>query len=125
MDNRTLAWTYKLKNYIEEAKREQEQRSDINKKYLWRSYGISLVLTIFANIIFALSDNMDVSLSIVYFVLFPYAKIVYDILIGFKFSYKGNKQGIYPIYFMQLHYLLLFLVYIFCPVWHSLCSRKR
>ena len=99
LDKRTVEWAYKLGDDLEDGRKEQKQFREINKKYMWKSYGISLTLTIVSAFIFNLIDDRDMSLLIVYFISFPFAKIVYDLLLGFKFSYKANKQEIFPINF--------------------------
>ena len=95
----TTEWSYKLEDDMKEAREEEKRHSEIDSKYFWKSYGVSLILIVFAAFFSNLLDDMDTSLIIVYFILFPFAKFVYDLLFGFKFTYKINKQNFAPVYY--------------------------
>jgi len=80
-----------------------------------KSFGISFIITVVALIFFSMTND-STSALIVFFILYPFAKIVYDILLGFKLSFKIKKQDFSTIYLTQFHYLLNFLVYMFSLV---------
>lgn len=106
----------RLKNQLyPNVQREQKSNNRrINRDYMLKSYGYSLILAIVAIFLFVIPDSssVDTLYVIVSFILYPFAKAIYDVLIGFKIKDKLEKQSgvthfLYT--FMYICHLLLFL----------------
>lgn len=87
----------------------------ITKKYFLNAYGISFLIACFCWFIPVWGD---INLIIASFFLFPFAKVLYDAIIGFKFDEKIKKQEIIAIPgsitgLIYMFYLLLFLFSFF------------
>lgn len=86
----------------------EEDNKEINGKYMLKAYIISLIISIFAYIFF----SAEIDFLILSFLFYPFAKIFYDNILGFKLSYKWKKQEMNFLYGIHVfHYLLNILVY--------------
>lgn len=82
----------------------------ITKEYFLDTYGISLCIAGFSWIILSIED---ITLIIGSFLLFPFAKVLYDAIIGFKLDEKVKKQESLIIYFYGLIYTVYLLLFLF------------
>src|SRR5699024_8253910 len=82
----------------------------ITKEYFLDTYGISLCIAGFSWIILSIEA---IALSIGSFLLFPFAKVLYDAIIGFTLDEKVKKQESLIIYFYGLIYTVYFLLFLF------------
>ncbi|MFD1414479.1 STM3941 family protein [Oceanobacillus jeddahense] len=74
-------------------KKMEKIQSQVNGSYFLKAYGISLLLMGGAFLMFHWSDQGNyTSLLIVSFILYPYAKVIWDVLLGFRLSYKMDKD---------------------------------
>ena len=90
--------------------------NEINQEYFKKNYILSLILAIFSMVLFYSGEkNMNSpNYMITSFVLFPFAKLMFDVMIGFKLKSTIEKQP-NPIkyvyhFFYLIGYFLLFLV---------------
>ncbi|WP_130860045.1 STM3941 family protein [Gracilibacillus phocaeensis] len=109
LDSRAVAANYTIHDQMKAELKEEKRRREINSKYIGKAYGFGLILAMFTYFLFHLSNAVDLAYIVVSFVLYPFAKMIYDILIGFRFSDKMDSS----IYLAQFHYLLNFIVYLF------------
>lgn len=87
----------------------------INQEYFMKNYLLSLILGAFALLLFYWDEGNMSSLTyiIVSFILFPFAKLLLDVIVGFKLRTIMEKQT-YTIYYVyQLIYLVYFLLFLF------------
>lgn len=93
----------------------KKRHDRVNRKYMLRSYGYSLIMTGVASLFFYWGDELDKnsSLLIVSLILFPFAKLIYDVLVGFKLDDWIDKQSFIVIYVYQFKYLIHFFIYLF------------
>src|SRR5699024_4654760 len=82
----------------------------ITIKYFLQSYGISLLLAAFSLFILAIGDILTIIVS---FVLFPFSKVLYDAIIGFKLDEKIKKQDSIIIHIYVLIYTVYLLLFLF------------
>jgi len=96
--------------------KKQKLNDRVNKKYFLGSYGYSLIFAILALFLFFLTHG-DVGyfiLIIIQFILFPFAKLVYDLLIGFRVSdYIDKQEHAITIYIERVLFIVHLIVYIF------------
>lgn len=111
----------RLREQMKADKEEQKERSQVNGKYLLQSYGISLLLTAGAFLMFywsGESDDNNTFLLIFCFILYPYAKVIWDVLVGFKLRYKADKDETSFLYRLVLfiHILLYLFSVVLAPL---------
>ena len=82
----------------------------ITQKYFLEAYGISLLIAGFSWIILSIQD---MTMIIGSFLLFPFAKVLYDAVIGFKLDGKLKKQDSIVIAFYGLIYTVYLLLFLF------------
>src|SRR5699024_8380784 len=78
--------------------------NQINQEYFKKSYLLGLVLTIFSMVLFYWGDK-DMSSAyyvIISFVFFPFAKLMFDAMIGFKLKSTIENQSNTNKYVYQL-----------------------
>ncbi len=92
----------------------EEKEDNITHDYFIRSYRTSLFISIFIIIIFYLigDETGAIPIVLVLFVLYPFAKLIYDLLIGFKINRIVEKQVDINIYFWELYFLIDLIIYI-------------
>lgn len=93
---------------------ERKQKSEINSTYFLRAYGFSLLVTVIGFFLFRNGDTSNYGYFLVTsFLLYPFAAVIYDRLIGFRLKSKLNRQttGFAPL--TQLHYVLYLIIYFF------------
>lgn len=113
LDKRTVSWANKISDQLKNNQKQKRLYRKIDHKYIKKSLIISLILTIISAFLIDLIDSR--ALIIVFFISFPFAKMVYDLLIGFHITFKiDNEIGI-TLYLRQVHYLAYFFVYMFGP----------
>lgn len=91
------------------TKNSSRLKDKISKEYFLQTYGISFLIACFSLFILSIDDMTWIIGS---FLLFPFAKIVYDVIIGFKIDEKMKKQDtLVPAFYGLIYtiYLLLFL----------------
>lgn len=91
--------------------------NQINQDYFMKNYLLSLIITIFLFLLFYLNDQdmSSLNISIASFILFPFAKLMFDIVIGFKLNAYFEKQSDRLNYAQKLVYVVylpLFLLSI-------------
>lgn len=96
---------------------EKQKLSDrVNKKYFFGAYGYSLIFAILALFFFFLTQG-DIGyfiLIIIQFILFPFAKLVYDLLIGFRVNdYIDKQEHAITVSIERLLFIVHLVVYIF------------
>lgn len=104
---------YDRKEQLRETNRTKDSlklEDKITKDYFLSTYSISLLIAGFSWYILAMKD---ITLIIVSFLLFPFAKVLYDAIIGFKIDEKMKKQDSVFIYFYRLIYTIYLLLFIF------------
>src|SRR5690625_7808835 len=78
------------------------QKTDrrVNRKYILQAYAHSLILTGLASPLFysATGDDNNITFLIISLIFYPFAKVFYDILIGFRLDDKIKKQLVKIIY---------------------------
>ncbi|ASN06077.1 STM3941 family protein [Virgibacillus necropolis] len=90
----------------------QKSYRQVNGKYMLKSYGLSLILTGVSFLFFYWANADDyIPFLFVSFIMYPFAKIIYDVLLGFKFDYKMAKQSFISVYFYQLRFAIHVLIY--------------
>src|SRR5699024_6100855 len=82
----------------------------ITQEYFLDTYGISLCIAGFSWIILSI---VDITLIIGSFLLFPFAMVLCDAIIGFKLDEKVKKQESLIIYFYGLIYTVYLLLFLF------------
>ncbi|MBP1971424.1 hypothetical protein J2Z83_003563 [Virgibacillus natechei] len=99
-------------------KKRQKDRRQVNGKYLLQSYGISLLLTGAAFLMFYWSDDDgNTSLLIGSFILYPFAKVIWDVLLGFRLRYKMEEdESSVSIFFYRFMFFIHILLYLFSLV---------
>lgn len=92
--------------------KKQKAYDRINKKYFLKSYGYSLIFAVIALFFFFVTngDRGYFILIILQFILFPFSKLLYDVLVGFKINDFLDKQDHMAIIYLDR---LLILVYLF------------
>src|SRR5699024_1250377 len=88
--------------------------NQISKSYLLHSYLGSLILAVFAMFLFYWDEGDFSSLTyiIVSFILFPFAKLILDVIIGFKLKEIIDNQTFVTHYAYQLIYIVYLLLFI-------------
>lgn len=91
--------------------------SQINQEYFMKNYLLSLIIFIFSMLLFYWGDNDMASLNYVItsFVLFPFAKLLFDVMIGFKLKSSVKKQSKTMNYMYQLIYIVYFVLFLVSP----------
>ncbi|MDX8045386.1 STM3941 family protein [Gracilibacillus sp. S3-1-1] len=99
-------------------KKRRKARSQVNGKYLLQSYGISFLLTSAAFLLFYWSDkDENHSLLVGSFILYPFAKVIWDVLLGFRLRYKMDKdESSLSIFFYRLLFFIHLFLYFFSLV---------
>src|SRR5699024_6006973 len=89
--------------------------NQITKKYFLKSYLGSLILAVFAMLLFYWDEGDFSSLIyiIVSFILFPFAKLIFDVIIGFKLKEIIDNQTFVTHYAYQLIYIVYLLLFLF------------
>ncbi|SFE75320.1 hypothetical protein [Alteribacillus iranensis] len=86
----------------------------IDKEYFRKAYLFGIFLAIVALLIFYLSkDTNYVPLIIVSFVLYPFARIPYDLLLGFRVRQWIEQESVISLFLNQLHYIIHFVIFLF------------
>lgn len=109
---RGIRWQMKV------DKKRQKDRSQVNGKYLLQSYGISLLLTGAAFLMFYWSDDDgNTPMLVVSFILYPFAKLIWDVLLGFRLRYKMDKdESSVSMIFFRFIFFIHILLYLFSLV---------
>lgn len=96
--------------------KKQKLHRRVNKQYFLSSYGYSLIFAIVALFLFFLTQG-DIGyfiLIIIQFILFPFAKLVYDLLIGFRINdYIDKQEHAITVYIERLLFIVHLIIYIF------------
>lgn len=102
-------------NKVKRANESFQLADKITKKYFLKTYGLSLFLVGFTSLLFYWSDDLNerMPLIIASFFLFPFAKVLFDAIIGFKLNEKEKKQTYIFLYFYQLIYFVYLLLFLF------------
>lgn len=115
MDKRTKRGFQLTHELFPQTNTDQHERPrayhPIDKKYILKSYIFSLILAGFTAFLFSWdsSKNEDTSFIVVSFILYPFAKVFFDGLLGFRINDKlANQEGL----IVQRFYGLLFLVHL-------------
>jgi len=83
-------------------------RNQIDAKYILKCYMISLSWTgVFFLIFYWASEYEMLSFFIIYGTLFPFAKMVCDLLVGFKLDYKIKHSVVWNNIFLCINLNLL------------------
>ncbi|MFD1068254.1 STM3941 family protein [Oceanobacillus locisalsi] len=114
----TFSRQHGMGQQLEADKKEKKNRSQVNGKYLLQSYGFSLLLTGGAFLMFHESgDDSKGPLLVVSFILYPFAKVIWDILLGFRIRYKMDKEeSVISIYLYRLIIFIHLFLYLFSLV---------
>src|SRR5699024_9847327 len=92
--------------------------NQINQEYFKKSYLLSLIIAIFSMVL-SYWDEKDINSPIYLitsFVLFPFAKLMFDAMIGFKLKSTIEKQSNTNQYVYQLIYIIsCFLLFLISP----------
>ncbi|UTR16857.1 hypothetical protein MM221_10265 [Salipaludibacillus sp. LMS25] len=103
-----------LYNQMNAEKLAQKHYSQVTKKYLLKSYGLGFFLAAFTMLGFHWAGDNDMAPFIVIsFILYPFARIFYDVLVGFKLDYKMKGHFIEGQYFVKFKLIIHFLIYFF------------
>ena len=79
-----------------------------------KAFLASLIFTFASLFIY---PDWEMFARMMYFISFPFAKIVYDLLIGFKLLFKINRQDVLVIrHVVGIHYVFLIFLYLICPL---------
>lgn len=92
--------------------------NQINHEYFKKSYLLGLILTIFSMVLFYWGDKEMSSANYMFisFVFFPFAKLMFDAMIGFKLKSTIEKQSNTNQYVYQLIYIFsCFLLFLISP----------
>lgn len=92
--------------------------NQINHEYFKKSYLLGLVLTIFSMVLFYWGDKEMSSANYMFisFVFFPFAKLMFDAMIGFKLKSTIEIQSNTNKYVYQLIYIFsCFLLFLISP----------
>jgi Ca2+/Na+ antiporter len=105
----------KLSEQLAAYDEERRAYSQINRKYFVKAYVQSLLWALGLTILFSFDkeESSWMYLSIVSFFIYPFAKVIYDVIFGFRYEFKIKKQSFATIYVYQSKYFIQFLVYIF------------
>lgn len=89
--------------------------NQINQEYFMKNYLLSLVITIFSMLLLYSDSNEMSSLNYVItsFVLFPFGKLMFDVMIGFKFKSFIKKQSNTNYYVYQLINAIIYFILFF------------
>ena len=100
-------------------KKEQKTNSRVNRTYIVQAYAHSLILTGLASPIFysATGEDNNITFLVISLLFYPFARFIYDSLIGFKLDDKMIKQSdtvqsIYRLRILIHPFLYLFSFYI-------------
>ncbi|MCT1576493.1 hypothetical protein M3E13_09380 [Oceanobacillus kimchii] len=115
-DRRTPNLSYKIYDQLKDEQLEKREYRQINRKYMLKSYIIGVIISIGAYILFGLTDDSYHVFVFVGVILYPFAKVFYDILLGFKLRFKADKQKTGSLYLDQLDVLFNIFVYMFSIV---------
>lgn len=92
--------------------------NEINQEYFMKNYLLSLIIITFSMALFYWGEK-DISSPnylITSFVLFPFAKLMFDVMIGFKLKSTIEKQSNTNKYAYQLFYIIgYFLLFLVSP----------
>src|SRR5699024_3654973 len=92
--------------------------NQINQEYFKKNYLLSLIIAIFSMVL-AYWDEKDINSQnyiITSFVLFPFAKLIFDVMIGFKLKSIIKKQSKTNKYVYQIFYIVgYFLLFLISP----------
>ncbi|TFJ92767.1 STM3941 family protein [Lentibacillus salicampi] len=107
-----------IRRQMKADKKRQKARSQVNGKYLLQSYGISLLLTVAAFLMFHWSDDEgNTPLLVASFILYPFAKVIWDVLLGFRLRYKMDKdESSVSMFFYRFIFFVHLLLYLFSLV---------
>lgn len=92
--------------------------NQINHEYFKKSYLLGLILTIFSMVLFYWGDKemSSANYMIISFVFFPFAKLMFDAMIGFKLKSTIEIQSNTNKYVYQLIYIFsCFLLFLISP----------
>src|SRR5699024_1192291 len=87
----------------------------INQTYFMKNYLLCVVLGVFSMLLFYWDEGDFSSLTyiIVSFILFPFAKLIFDVIIGFKMKAIIESQTFIFYYAYQLIYIVYLLLFLF------------
>ncbi len=89
-----------------------DKKRQVNGKYFLKSYVFSLILTgVMYFLIYVPTNNDNMPFLITSFFLYPFAKIIYDVLLGFKLDYRMEKQSFISVYYIQLRFIIHLILY--------------
>ncbi|WP_163581062.1 STM3941 family protein [Gracilibacillus saliphilus] len=105
----------KLSDQLAVYHEERKEYSQVNRKYFLKKYGQSALWALGLTILFSFDKDGSswMYLSIISFFIYPFAKVIYDVIFGFRYEFKMKKQTHLSLYIEQSNYLFQFLVYIF------------
>ena len=90
------------------------EKDNITVDYIISSYRTSLLISLPLVILFYLigGEAGFILLALILFILYPFAKLVYDILIGFKINRIIEKQADVNIHIWDLLFIIDFVIYV-------------
>ncbi|WP_208591442.1 hypothetical protein [Gracilibacillus suaedae] len=105
----------KLSDQLAAYHEERKEYSQVNRKYFLKKYGQSALWALGLTILFSFDKDgcSWMYLSIISFFIYPFAKVIYDVIFGFRYEFKIKKQSFATIYVYQSKYFIQFFVYIF------------
>lgn len=82
--------------------------------YMLKGLGFSVILSIVAYVLFYRIDMGGISwwFIVAQTLLYPFARALYDSLIGFRFNEKFNRQAVQFVVFYQFRYMIYLVVYM-------------
>src|SRR5690625_4163262 len=115
LHNRGLELTKQLYPHMDADNKEQKTYSRVNRKYILQAYARSLILTGLASPLFysATGDDNNITFLIISLIFYPFAKVFYDILIGFRPDDKIKKQSAPVRFIYRLRVLIHPFLYLF------------
>ena len=108
----------RIQEQMDANKKEQQAESQVNGSYLLKLYGISLLLTIGAFFMLHVTDDDESAFILVIpLVFYPYAKVIWDILVGFKLKHKMDKdESSVSMFFYRFMFFVDMVIYFFSIV---------
>lgn len=114
LSNSDPAFYKSLSSQLNNEKKEQKSNRKIDTKYLFKAYGYSFIITVGAFSLSRIGDDGNYTPGLVLsFILHPFAKIIFDVIIGFKISFIVRKERYMYIFIMQLMISVYVLLYLF------------
>lgn len=111
---------YSIQRQLQEEKEERKQFREIDQSYIKKAYGYGLIVGALALFITQLGYEGDSTLAVILsYGLYPYARIVWDLAIGFWLDYRFNTTPVYFFYAqfkVAIHTLLLLFSLVLAPI---------